>query len=224
MRSIDSSVLAQLAAEELRPFLLLSFTVGATTYRYTDCDVPIVEGGDTYEPRGFEFGEINYSSGRVVDSVDLQVDDTDRILLPDFVGGTPQGGAAILRLVVLDADYAIIGTAAILFQGEIDDWSYDEPTLKVSLTGIFARWRQRTTSRQPASCRWKKFKGTECAYSGSATWCDRTYVRCEAIGNTANFGGERWLPSIIDKVIWWGRIPHLIEESRRSGSLPRWRI
>ncbi len=37
-------------------------------------------------------------------------------------------------------------------------------------------------------CNWD-FKGRECAYDGSETECDRTFKRCEQIGNTARFGG-----------------------------------
>ncbi|MCE5334272.1 MAG: DUF1833 family protein [Desulfobacteraceae bacterium] len=37
-------------------------------------------------------------------------------------------------------------------------------------------------------CNWE-FKGLECAYSGSEEECDRSFKRCEAIGNTERFGG-----------------------------------
>ena len=46
----------------------------------------------------------------------------------------------------------------------------------------------------------------QCLYAGAETWCDRTYARCTVLGNTDNFGGFRWLPSIIDKEVWWGRL------------------
>ncbi len=37
-------------------------------------------------------------------------------------------------------------------------------------------------------CNWE-FKGLECAYAGSETECDRTFKRCEDLGNTGRFGG-----------------------------------
>ncbi|MFZ2447488.1 MAG: hypothetical protein WAW37_14125 [Syntrophobacteraceae bacterium] len=37
-------------------------------------------------------------------------------------------------------------------------------------------------------CNWE-FRGFECAYAGAETECDRTFKRCEQIGNTARFGG-----------------------------------
>lgn len=39
----------------------------------------------------------------------------------------------------------------------------------------------------------------------TVTECDRSYSRCSYLNNTANFSGARWLPSILDKTIWWGR-------------------
>jgi hypothetical protein len=53
------------------------------------------------------------------------------------------------------------------------------------------------------------FKGLECGYTGSESKCDRSYARCESLNNTANFGGERWLPSIENANIWWGQTPEV---------------
>ena len=429
MRDINSTVLAQLQAEELRPFLLLDMTIDSTHYRYTDCDVPINYDGNTYAPMGFRAQPIQYSMNRIVDQVQIEIDNLDSVMTSLFVGGTPQGSNVTLKLVLMDNDWHILGQpwglvaaydfdegegttlhdrsgngndgtiygepewvtgksgyaldfdgtddyvsipddtslnfglgdfsvswwmnfnpgtsqerwsmgkgrpylsaepgwaisnwttgdpitpqlfvsdgigeenhfvnfasmsrgtwyhlafvvdrstntiktylnsvycntldisalgsfdntsydlwlgkgnavsnysdvrmdevriynralseaeisylynnpgqgmsagAVTLFEGEIDSWILDEERLQMTVTSIFNRWSQRTLSRHSASCRWKKFKGTECGYSGSATWCDRTYARCQALGNAANFGGFRWLPSIIGKEIWWG--------------------
>jgi len=207
MRDIDSDILAELAKQELRPFYLLDMEIDSTHYRYTDCDVPIMFGGNTYASLGFSIGGINYSAQNIVDSVEIAIDNLDSVMTSLFVGGTPQGSTVTLDLVVLNASYAIVGDAsATIFEGTIDAWDLDEERCAITLTSAFSQWAQKTLAKHSASCRWKEFKGTECAYAGGETWCDRTYARCLAIGNTANFGGFRWLPSIIDKEIWWGRI------------------
>jgi hypothetical protein len=207
MRDIDSNILAELAKQELRPFLLFDMEINSTHYRYTDCDVPIIFDSNTYSPRGFSFDRVNYGAHFIVDSVEIALDNLDSVMTSIFVGGTPQGSPVKLELVVLDSSYAIIGSASVtVFEGEIDSWDLDEEKLAITVTSIFSQWSQRTLSKHSASCRWKKFKGTECGYSGGETWCDRTYARCVALANTANFGGFRWLPSIIDKEIWWGRL------------------
>ena len=99
----------------------------------------------------------------------------------------------------------------VLFEGILDSWGISEDKLNLTVTNILSRWAQRTLSTHSSSCRWKQFKGEECGYVGAATWCDRTYARCLALGNEANFGGFKWLPSIVDKEIWWGRIPEKLK-------------
>jgi hypothetical protein len=94
-----------------------------------------------------------------------------------------------------------------VFEGIIDAWTIDDRILKVTAKSEMSKWTQRPLSLHSVSCRWKDFKGTECGYAGAATWCDRTYSRCETLVNTVNFGGFRWLPSIMDKVFWWGKSP-----------------
>lgn len=51
------------------------------------------------------------------------------------------------------------------------------------------------------------YEVTECAYLGSEAWCDQSYARCCNLGNSGNFGGFRFLPSLMEKDIWWGRVP-----------------
>jgi len=206
MRDIDVDIQAALAAEEMRPFALLHFEIDSVHYRYTDCDVPIVVGGNRYEPRGFKQQSILYSLNKVVDSVKLEVDNLDDALTKTFIGGTPQDSDCDLKFVVLDSDYAIIASTQTLFEGFINGWGLLEEKVRATISSLFNRWAQRTLSKHSASCRWKAFKGTECTYSGAATWCDRSYTRCEDLANTDNFGGFRWLPSIVDKEIWWGKV------------------
>ena len=206
MRTINASILAQLQAEELKPFYLLSWTIDGTTYRYTDCDVPIYLTNN-YSPLGFKFANIRYSINNIVDKVDVEVDNLDQVQTAIFVGGTPQGSDVVLSLVVLDADLKIVnGSAVTLFEGEIDTWNLNERRLSVTVTSIFYNWGQRTLSKHSPSCRWKAFKSTECGYVGAADWCDRTYTKCVTLSNTTNYGGFRWLPSIVDREIWWGRV------------------
>jgi len=206
MRTINASILTQLQSEELKPFYLLSWTIDGTTFRYTDCDVPIYLTNN-YVPLGFKFANIRYSINNIVDKVDIEVDNLDQAQTAIFVGGTPQGSDVTLSIVVLDADLNIVNSSAVtLFEGEIDEWVLNERRLSVTVTSIFYNWGQRTLSKHSPSCRWKAFKSTECDYAGASTWCDRTYARCVALANTTNYGGFRWLPSIVDREIWWGRV------------------
>ena len=205
MRNIHADILAQLSAKELRPFWLLAMTIDGMAYRYTDCDVPIATGGNRFTPRGFSHEGVRYSMGRIVDSMSVELDNVDEILTSAFIGGEPQGSDVTLQEVVLNASYAIVQSPVTWFTGTIDDWEAEEDVIRINVAGPNFAWSKRLAGRHPSSCRWLVFKGTECAYAGDQTDCDRSYTRCAALGNTVNFGGFRWLPSIEDREVVWGR-------------------
>lgn len=426
MRDIPAEIIQEYLSREYRPFWLLEFTVGGTTFRLTDCDVPIAAGGNLYDPRGFKIPSFQYSEKAIVDSITLQIDNLDSLFTSAFVGGTPQGSPVYARQCFLDDNYrpigevtgpigfwkadegfgsdlidfsgndnhgaisgsswgwssdgrlggslqitsktgglvecgsdsmfkmtgdltlagfirlenptwpdattnytlftnetyqasgfimrigggtpklyyrtsqaaastAYIGTTTLnanqwyhaaivhdltagrvymyldgqpdgdgvitpavaatidfdisagqsmfgkldnfmvydrplsaaeiadladyqsggfvgpgvltLFEGGLDAWTLNDKILKIGAKSEMARWTQKPLALHSVSCRWKEFKGTECTYAGAGTWCDRTYTRCEDLANQANYGGFRWLPSIMDKEIWWGKVP-----------------
>ena len=95
-----------------------------------------------------------------------------------------------------------------VFKGYLDGWAWDEEWIDVDVVCALASWSRKTVRKISSTCRWIKFKGVECQYAGEETWCDRTYARCDALSNTANFGGFRWLPSIMNKTFYWGRNPY----------------
>jgi len=209
MRNIDANIKSALESEELRPFLLVSLSIDSNPITITDCDVPIAWNGELYEPRGFSPGSVSYSIGQVVDSVSFAVDNVDDFFTASFVGGDPRGTQVDIRMVLLDSDYQIIGSSAddnaILFIGYIDEWSLNEGKISIVLANAISQWNKKTLRLQSASCSWVEFKGDECRYSGAETECNRSYARCSALNNTANFGGERWLPSLDSQEIVWGK-------------------
>jgi len=213
MLDVDPGIDAQLASGEIRAFTLLRMVIDGLPHCFTDCDVPIFWHGELYQPKPYKLGNVSYSLAKIVDSAQLALDDLLGTLAPYFTGGNPQGSPAILYLVALDADYKLIGAYPddhlVLFSGEIDDWRSPEGSIELTIASDMVRWHQKTMRMQSSSCSWPVFKGTECGYSGSESRCDRSYTRCEALGNTANFGGERWLPSIEDANIWWGQTPEV---------------
>jgi hypothetical protein len=206
MRPIDSDIIDQLELKEFRPFFLLTMTIDSVAYRYTDCDIPLVFDGNTFTARGFQSGNVSYSTEQIVDRASFKVDDIDQTMKALFVGGSPRGEPVLFELVVLDSNYDVVDDeSAVLFQGTIDEWNIDEADLIFTTTSLASQWNQRTLATQSSSCRWKAFKGTECTFVGEPTACDRTFAFCESIGNSANFGGFRWLPSIVESEIVWGR-------------------
>ena len=90
-----------------------------------------------------------------------------------------------------------------VFYGLVQGWDLSEERLQLRLVSELALWRKRALRPATASCPWE-FKGSECGYSGDAEWCNQSYLRCQALNNTNNFGGFRFLPAIMEANIWWG--------------------
>lgn len=210
-RSITSQILDEYKAGELFPYFLLQFSDGSNVYRYTSLDVPQFFTGTgspsgMFEPRGFQFDSVTYSMGQIVDDAVIRIDNLDQVCTSIFVGGTMQGQPASIYTGVLTASGGNIGSV-LFFEGQIDSFELDEQELRLMIGSPFSKWSHKATGKHSSSCRWKVFKGTECQYSGAETICDRSYARCSALGNTAHFGGFRFLPDLENKVLWWGPTP-----------------
>ena len=205
MRTIPAGILTEIAKSNWTEFTGVVLTIDSTDSLYTDADTAVVIDGDRYEPRGFEFQPISYSKANIVSRASLRMENVDEIFTGLFVGSTVQGSDVSVNKIILPDDLTPLSVT--IFEGTIDDWHLDESTVDISIASVLQRWSQKTLSNYSPSCRWKVFKGTECAYAGAATTCDRSDQRCVDLGNQANFGGFRWIPSIQDKPIWWGQKP-----------------
>lgn len=207
MRTIDPLILEQLEGKELRTCGLFHTEIDGTSFDYTDYQIPVFESSRLYTPRPLKIDAINYSTKNIVDQVKVQIGNADRMMSDSFTGGTPQGSDVEMKLAILNSNHQVItGSAMVLFIGTLDSWGLSEDKISITATNEFSQWTRKTFAKHSATCRWKVFKGTECTYSGGEDWCDRSYARCASLGNTNNFGGFRWLPSTMEREIWWGRV------------------
>lgn len=214
MKNLWSGYLQEMEALETVEFQIVKFTIDGFDFRFTNCEVAQYleeSGGDElYESRAFTQVSGKYSTRSIVDSSTIKIDNADEYLTQFFVGRIPQGSPIEVSRYWLTGG-SVHGafpahiTPLMIFNGNIDAWSMQDGELQIKMKSEFSQWNQITLRIQSSSCAWKVFTGIECQYAGGETWCDRTYTRCNALNNTANFGGERWVASIIDKVIWWGR-------------------
>ena len=94
-------------------------------------------------------------------------------------------------------------------RGIVGGWGlYDENVIRVTITNELILWNKKPLRMQSSSCPWV-FKGADCGYSGSAVSCDQTYERCRTLGNTDQYGGDRYLNAMMEKEIFWGRTQKL---------------
>ncbi|MEG6551908.1 hypothetical protein V6C53_16890 [Desulfocurvibacter africanus] len=126
----------------------------------------------------------------------LLADGTRLEIAPDGTGSTDPGAWR----------YEIVGNArTLLFGGEIDSWELSEGSISCEVLNRYSRWDQKTLRVQAASCPWR-FGSPECGHVVQpGENCFKTHKECVGFGNVASFGGFRWLPSLDNKEITWGR-------------------
>jgi len=234
MKSFASSLTSLLASETAAVFFLLELQLGAATIRYTDADHSIYDSSNAFSPRQFRFtGDL----GSGVDGFEVEIVTIDQVVSAYFFTEDVRGCPAYLKILAISetsgtaiedtlgsiiydttetaiydttgttANYQPVNTANTLFTGEIDTWELTEKnSIRLRIVSELIHWQKKCLRIAHPDCPWP-FKGTECGYSGSQTWCDQTYQRCSVLGNTNNFGGFRWLPSIIEARPIWGKKP-----------------
>ena len=199
MKNISPALKSALESEAYAQALLLDITVYADRFLFTTWDEELLFDGLLYIPRGMAVQSINYSAANIVDNVAMEIDDVDRALLS--VLGDVDSGVFPLNITycaINMTDRSILGNI-VVFTGNISQWEYVPGKVKLTAASIFEQWGRVTTAKFSGSCRWRIFRGTECKYTGTGIRCDRTYDQCVAYSNEDNFGGFRWLPSMVNK-------------------------
>ena len=203
MRDLSALIKAALAAEEGAMFWFLEMQFD-TYLRYTNCDIDLYSSGNKFETMPFGITPVKYSAKSSVDKVTIDIQNVDLQMSAVFLNENIMNKWGILRIGFFDSNGIIIDQIFEVFRGLISTWRLSESKASITLDNEFILWNKKTLRKHQSACRWP-FKGTECGYSGAETWCDQGYARCTALSNTDNFGGDRWLPDLMEKEIYWGR-------------------
>lgn len=209
MRNFDANTTAQLAAETAAIFWFVDIALDSATYRYSDVDVPLVSGGNRYEPNGFQVEEIRLTADMSVDRAQIEFQNVDLVMSSLVLTETIVNRALTLQMGCLNSSNAIIALET-MFSAKITAWGgMSVKKCPLTLGNMFTFWHKQSLRIHQATCPWafKSTSHTECGYSGAATACNKTWERCSVLGNTINFGGMRWLPALINKRIYWGVSP-----------------
>lgn len=203
MRDLSALIKAAFAAEEgaMFWFLELQFDI---SLKYTNCDIDLYYSGNKFETMPFSLAPIKYSAKSSVDKVTIDIQNVDLQMSAVFLNENIMNKWGILRIGFFDSNGIIIDQIFEIFRGLVSTWRLSEPKASITLVNEFIFWNKKTLRKHQSACRWP-FKGTECGYSGAETWCDQGYARCTVLSNTDNFGGDRWLPDLMEKEIYWGR-------------------
>lgn len=204
MKHIDPQLEIVLSSAQIIPAKLLRIEVEGVVLRYTSWGTSLIFeedlGSALYLSRGFKVNAVPSSTTNVVDNVTIEIDDTDRGLYATLSGSAIKEFSVDLIYAVLTTNYTLLSSIKV-FTGFLSQWDYVPGVCRLVASSIFVQWARVTTKKIVGSCRWNIFKGIECKYAGSQTACDRTYTTCSNYGNNLNYGGFRWLPSMVNKKI-----------------------
>lgn len=191
-------------------FLKHLICIGTDTPLYfTDLDVDVWFEDTQYIAWGLSVQEISYSLTATVDRLDIQLDDVDSTFTALALNEEIRGKRLTVHKVALDSHAQVIG-AAKFFSGIIDEFSGDDKNgvMRMQVYSPLILWKRRTPRRiHQATCPWEYGDSETCRYVGTMGRCDQSYAACSERANTLNFGGFRFLPSLQNKQIWWGRTP-----------------
>jgi len=204
MRAFNDDLFRELQKETAKPFYMAEFKLDRA-YRYTDCDIQITHQDQAYIPIPFSVQSIVWTADLSVDRIVLEFSNIRKWFSAMLLGENTANKPAILSFCCINDRYQPIAVEE-LFRGIISEWKLRENRASVELVNELVFWRKRALRTAQSSCRWA-FKGKECGYKGTQTWCNQTWDQCSKLNNTANFGGFRFLPSLMEKKIWWGKVP-----------------
>lgn len=205
MRTLNATLKAEYEKDAFEFFMLVKFGF-STVLRYTDWDVPVYYDSEKYTPRNLDFQDIALAASMSVDRMTIELDNVDRLVSTALLSEDCRNKEIF---AYAGANVKTGGNQIVeeFFRGRLDTWDIQgETKVRIDVVNELIFWNKKALRIHSSTCPWA-FKGTECGYSGVETWCDQSYERCAALSNSDNFGGFRFLPSIAEKEIWWGRIP-----------------
>ncbi|TAN40800.1 MAG: DUF2163 domain-containing protein [Nitrospirae bacterium] len=206
MRSIPTALSVELLkdANFLCHLIELNFS---TPLYFTDLDVDVYHNGHQYMARGMELANVSTSMSMEVDNTSFVIDNVSRDISTTILNEEVRGKRCTIRLAALTDHASVIGEM-VKFAGIIDSFpNMDEKKVPLEIYSPFVFWKRKTPRRiHQATCPWI-FKDSEtCRYAGTSA-CDLSWDNCATLNNTINFGGFRWILSLQNKQIWWGRAP-----------------
>jgi phage-related protein len=206
VRAIAAVMASELSKDIVFSPLMVTLRLNAGYKYYTDCDKDVWYGGNQYQARGMDFFGTSMALDTEVASTSITIDDVTGEFMSILMNDDPRKKIIEIGTAALDVYYQPIGYA-VIFIGIIDSAALDDSQkacrLDIMSPSIF--WQKETPAEMESiSCPYR-FKGDDCEYTGSETWCNQTYGRCDSIGNIDNFGGNPFLGALVSTEIYWGK-------------------
>jgi hypothetical protein len=176
---------------------------------YTDAEDDIWWDSHQWKARNIKFDSAQFSGGAKIDSIEVELDNVDGSFYSLYSKVELKGKPWTIYTTAIDRNFKVLGYYK-LFVGFTDQMEIDVKKARISIYNHFIRWKMPTPRRTgQATCPWVFKKVGTCNYIGAENWCDHSWERCGELNNQPYFGGNRWLPYLADKSVWWGKIPKI---------------
>lgn len=194
-KSIDAAVKTKAQAAKNNPIYLVTISLTGTTLSLTDNNADVVfpaSGGTTYTGWGMTFSAIRNSMTGEIDRVTINLDNTGNTMSSYIVNYVFPGRTLSIKRVFGDL-LSSAAYAMTMFSGIMGAPVANEQALVITASNPLIRAEQQSGRLYQNLCAWE-FKGTECAYAGAASTCNKTATQCQSYSNLANFGGFNYIP------------------------------
>lgn len=207
---LSAAFIAQIEAEAAFMVVAGKFSIGGQDYCWCDGTIPFYLLNDKYSPVGLRIDGIEAESGVSMMRADVSIPNANDAIGSVLLGADPREAPVLLYWAALNSSgmVAVSGTASgLFFRGMIDDWDldYESDIVRLRLVNELIYWQSNTLLKSDPTCPWPFKDTTTCRYAGAEAWCDQTWERCSALGNTINYGGDLYLPEIAERQVWWGK-------------------
>ena len=145
-------------------------------------------GGQEYIAFPFELDEISDSTKNDVPRLAIRVSNISRAI-GGYVENAGGGIGATVKVKVVHSKHLDLTSPEVEFVFEVISTDINERWVTFTIGAANPYNKIFPGNRvMRLSCRYRKFKGIHCGYVGVETECDRSYTRCEELGNIARFG------------------------------------
>ena len=191
MLSLSAAAIAEKnALGNASPFLvLLEIQLDVDTIRVVQNTENVTWDGETWVAFPFKLSGLDEPVKGEMPRLTLQVGNASRAI-QNYIEQDDGGIDRVVILRVVHAEHLDL-TDPEIRQDYIVTGTKCDSTWATFTLGAANAFRRRFPQNRCMKnfCRWAKFKGTQCGYSGAATECDRTLSRCKVLLNSERFGG-----------------------------------
>ena len=188
--------LSELEKDEIIPRKLLKIELdGGSVYILDNETLESLDfNSETYLGAPLSHGEIKNDDNSAVNKLEIELSNVS-LAISGIIGNRGDvitNSFAVLTLVFLNVNTneLISGLQKILYSGRCNNLAlnFEKATVDIE-TELGGYEKTAPVIKYRPNCQVRRFKDCRCGYSGSESYCDRTFARCAQLGNTLNFRG-----------------------------------